>query len=188
MLSKWHCTRTQVKKILTATIPKIYSSQESIFYIDIPANPEIYATKPDYTKQSEYAVLTVLCLSIKHNLDSPKFRSLLKSHDVNSYAIDELCKAYDVNWLELRIKNMTTGHSLPHLSNVEWKLTCDIKSSQTDLNSGELNYNIHLGRFKEKTGERETIAEFVCNVEELQSLINKLKDIERHCAKIAVGK
>lgn len=162
-----------------------HSYTNDTFLADIPANPEIYATKPDYTKQAEYAVLTVLCLSIKHNLDSPKFRSLLESHDTNPYAIEELIKVYDINNLELRIKNMMVGHSLPHLTNIEWKLTCDIKSSQTNFNSGELNYNIHLGRFNEKTGEREIIAEFVCNVEELQSLINKLKDIERHCVKIA---
>lgn len=108
----------------------------------------------------------------------------MESHDINPYAIEELVKAYDINNLELRIKNITVGHSLPHLTNIEWTCDINVKSSQTNLNSGELNYNIHLGRFKEKTGEREMIAEFVCNVEELQSLINKLKDIERHCTKI----
>lgn len=152
---------------------------------DIPTNPEIYATKPDYAKQAEFAVLTVIFLSIKHNFDSAKFRSLLESHNISAMAVDELIKVYETNKTELRIKNLTTGISLPHLTNVEWKLTCDVKSSQTDYGTGELTYNIHLGRYKEKTGEREAIADFVCNVEELQSLIYKLKEIERQYERLS---
>lgn len=155
------------------------------FRLDIPANPEIYATKPDYAKQAEFAVLTVIFLSIKHNFDGTKFRNLLETHNVSPMAVDELIKVYETNKTELRIKNLTTGISLSHLTNVEWKLTCDVKSSQTEYGSGELTYNIHLGRYKEKTGERETIADFVCNVEELQSLIYKLKEIERQYERLS---
>lgn len=100
-------------------------------------------------------------------------------------AVDELIKVYETNKTELRIKNLMTGISLPHLTNVEWKLTCDVKSSQTEYGSGELTYNVHLGRYKDKTGERETIADFVCNVEELQSLIYKLKEIERQYERLS---
>lgn len=100
-------------------------------------------------------------------------------------AVDELIKVYETNKTELRIKNLMTGISLPHLTNVEWKLTCDVKSSQTEYGTGELTYNIHLGRYKDKTGERETIADFVCNVEELQSLIYKLKEIERQYERLS---
>ncbi len=155
------------------------------FLLDIPTNPEIYATKPDHAKQAEFAVLTVIFLSIKHNLDSTKFRNLLETHNVSPMAVDELIKVYETNKTELRIKNLTTGISLPHLTNVEWKLTCDVKSSQTEYGSGELTYNIHLGRYKDKTGERDTIADFVCNVEELQSLIYKLKEIERQYERLS---
>lgn len=100
-------------------------------------------------------------------------------------AVDELIKVYEANKTELRVKNLTTGISLPHMTNLEWKLTCDVKSSQTEYGSGELTYNIHLGRYKDKTGERETIADFVCNVEELQSLIYKLKEIERQYERLS---
>lgn len=153
--------------------------------LDIPANPEIYATKPDHAKQAEFAVLTAIFLSIKHNLDGTRFRNLLESHSISAMAVDELIKVYEANKTELRIKNLSTGISLLHLSNVEWKLTCDVKSSQTEFGSGELTYSIHLGRYKEKTGERQTIADFVCNVEELQSLIYKLKDVERQYERLS---
>ncbi|XP_037040886.1 COMM domain-containing protein 3 [Bradysia coprophila] len=179
------CLNTSINTDLTKKL--ISNAVKMALYSDanIPANPEIYATKPDFAKQAEYAVLTVIFLSIKHNYDSTKFRSLLESHNVSAMAVDELIKVYDTNKTELRVKNLTTGISLPHMTNVEWKLTCDVKSSQTECGSGELTYNIHLGRYKDKTGERETIADFVCNVEELQSLIYKLKEIERQYERLS---
>lgn len=155
---------------------------------DIPANPEIYATNADLAKQAEYAVLTLLFLAIKHDFDNQKLRSLLMKHEVSPVVIEDLINAYDRNKSQLRIKNITTGLSLPHITNVEWKLTCDVKSSHVDGDSGGLLYRINLGRYKEVSGERESITEFVCNVEELQLLINRLKDIERHCEKVVNGK
>jgi len=49
------------------------------------------------------------------------------------------------------------------------------------------NFHINLGNFRPSSGERETIVEFICNAEELQSLINRLKEIERHCHHMAVA-
>lgn len=61
------------------------------------------------------------------------------------------------------------------------RLTCDVKSSQIDATTGTLNFCINFGRYRELSGEREMITEFVCNAEELQYLIGCLKEIERHC-------
>lgn len=156
--------------------------------VDIPANPEIYASKADLTKQAEYAVLTLLLLAIKFDLDDQQLRELLESHKISGSVIEELISVYEKNKSSLRVKNLTTGLSLPHVTDVEWKLTCDVKSSNLDTLSGALNFRINLGRFKEITGERETITEFVCNVEELQLLIGRLKEIERHCEKVGNAK
>lgn len=155
---------------------------------DIPSNPEIYASKPDYTKQAEYSVLTLMFLAIKNDFDNGKLRDLLEQHGVSNVVIEELISVYEKNKTSLRIKNLTTGLSMPHVTNIEWKLTCDVKSSQIDSSTGALNFRINLGRFKELTGERETITEFICNAEELQFLIGRLKEIERHCERIGYGK
>lgn len=154
---------------------------------DIPANPEIYATKADLAKQAEYAVLTLFFLAIKHNLDNQQMRALLEHHGLSPLVIEDLITAYDRNKSQLRIKNITTGLCVPHITNIEWKLTCDVKSSHIDGDSGGLLYRISLGRYKEVSGERESITDFVCNVEELQFLVNRLKDIERHCEKLVGG-
>lgn len=156
-----------------------------LYLIDIPSAPEIYATKPDLTKQAEYSVLTLMFLAVKHNLDNAKLRELLDQHGVSNLATEELISVFEKNQTSLRIQNLTTGLSVPHVTNVEWKLTCDVKSSQIDLATGVLNFRINLGRFKELSGERETITEFVCNIEELQFLIGRLKEIERHCERVS---
>lgn len=156
----------------------------SIPLVDIPSNPEIYATKPIYAKQAEYSILTLMFLAIKYDLDNVKLRELLEQHGVSDVACEELISVYEKNQTSLRIWNLTTGLSRPHVSNVEWKLTCDVKSSQIDSTTGNLNFRINFGRYKELSGERETITEFVCNAEELQYLIGRLKEIERHCERI----
>lgn len=189
MQSKCQYILIQVSKLLIRSVLVQHLLNLFLFFIvDIPANPEIYATKPDYTKQAEYSILTLLFLAIKYDLDNIKLRNLLDNHNVSTAATEVLVNVYEKNKSLLRIKNLTTGLNLPHITNVEWKLTCDVKSSQLDSTSGALNFRINLGRFKEITGERENITEFTCNVEELQFLVARLKQIERHCEKISSGK
>lgn len=127
-------------------------------------------------------------LATKYDLDNGKLRGLLDQHGVSELAAEELISVYEKNQTSLRIKNLTTGLSMAHVTNVEWKLTCDVKSSQLDASTGSVNFRINLGRYKELTGEREAITEFVCNAEELQHLIGRLKEIERHCDRVSVGK
>lgn len=177
---------------ITSLIPPKISPSSfirfSLLLADIPSNPEIYATTPIYTKQAEYSVLTLMFLAIKYDLDNAKLRELLEGHGISDLATEELISVYEKNQTSLRIKNLTTGLSLPHVTNIEWKLTCDVKSSQIDSANGALNFRINLGRYKELSGERETITEFVCNAEELQFLIGRLKEIERHCERVGMAK
>lgn len=184
-------SRVQTGRFLLALSCVFYVlriSENCLFLLDIPANPEIYATNSDHAKQAEYAVLTLLFLAIKHDLDNQKLRALLEKHAVSNVVAEELIGVYDRHKSQLRIKNITTGLNVAHITNVEWKLTCDVKSSHVDGDAGGLLFRVNLGRFKEMSGEREAITEFMCNVEELQFLINRLKDIERHCEKIVNGK
>lgn len=169
----------QVSTIFVCT--RFITYQYMYYSADIPANPEIYATKADFTKQAEYSVLTLLLLAIKFDLDNEELRELLENHKISGPVIEDLVNVYEKNKSSLKVKNLTTGLSLPHVTDVEWKLTCDVKSSNLDSLSGSLNFRINLGRFKEITGERETITEFVCSIEELQLLVGRLKEVERHC-------
>lgn len=135
-------------------------------------------------------MLSLFLLAIKHNLDTDSLKAQLDGHQLVANAVQELVQVYDDNRAALRIKNLTTGHSEPHITNAEWKLTCAVKSSELDGAegaAGQLEYGISLGRFAPKTGERESVADFVCNFEELQALLNRLKDIEKHCKKLTTA-
>lgn len=189
----------------------MHESNQKCTLLDVPGNPEIYASRADHTKQAEYAVLTLFFVALKHDWNAVRLRSILQTPAmaIAPDVIDVLVEAYAANRAQLYVHNLTTGHSLPHLSDVEWKLTCDVRSSQlthkqttfavvgeeattmtssasTTGASGDLNYTISLGRYRSGGGgERESIATFQCNVEELIALVGRLKDAERHCERLA---
>lgn len=150
----------------------------------IPPVPEIYASNSAKAKQSEYAIVTLYSLAIKHNLDVMSLRQLLEDQQLNTAAIEELSKTYEEQRKQLFLRQLQVSHSFPHITDLQWRIVADVKSSTSDHSSKEVGFHINLGRYKQKGGgERETIVEFVCNTEELQLLINKFKEIDRHCAK-----
>lgn len=171
----------EISRKLIASVIKLSLHADA----NVPPNPEIYASNADYAKQSEFAVATLFFLATKYNYDGIKLRQFLEQHSINALIIDDLIKTFDANRSEFLIKLLRTGQAFPHITDVEWKIVCDVKSAMSDCSSGELTFHVNLGNYRDKTGERETIVEFICNTEELQSLINKLKEIERHCSKLS---
>ncbi|XP_065364447.1 COMM domain-containing protein 3 [Calliphora vicina] len=149
----------------------------------IPPVPEIYATNSGKAKQSEYAIVTLYSLAIKHNLDVMAVRQVMEERHLNPAVIEELTRTYEEQRKHLFLRQLQVSHSFPHITDLQWRIVADVKSSTSDHSSKEVGFHINLGRYKQKGGERETIVEFVCNTEELQLLINKLKEIERHCCK-----
>ena len=145
--------------------------------------PEIYAKNSDKAKQSEYAIVTLYSLAIKHSLDVMALRQLMEEQNINAAVIEEITRIYEEQRKALFLRQIQVGHSFPHITDLQWRIVADVKSSTSDHSSEEVGFYINMGRYKQKGGERETIVEFVCNTEELQLLINKLKEIERHCVK-----
>ncbi|XP_055371487.1 uncharacterized protein LOC129605629 [Condylostylus longicornis] len=151
--------------------------------VRVPFNPEIYAVKPDCAKQSEYAIVTLLFLIIRHGLDKNKIKTLLNSHEINNVIIDEIIKVCEINYTKLVARNLKTGSTLLHYSGEsEWKLACDIKHSNESCSN--VDYQLTLYESNEQTGDRRQIIQLVCNTEEMQALVSKLKKIENHCHRI----
>ncbi|SPP88567.1 COMM domain-containing protein 3 [Drosophila guanche] len=148
--------------------------------------PEIYANNAASAKQSEYAVVTLYAVATKHAWDALTLRQQLEALALHSSAVDELTRVYEDNRKDLVLRQLQVGHNFPHITDVQWRIACDVKSSTSDSSTGVAQFCINLGRFKQSSGERITIVEFVCNAEELQSLINRLKEIERHCNQTAI--
>jgi len=156
-----------------------------IFFKAISTIPEIYAQHADKAKQSEFAVVTLFSLATRHCCNAMDLRQILEQHEVDVLAVDEFIRCFEENKKDLVLRQIQVGHSFPHITDVQWRIVCDVKTSSCNSSSGELGFQINLGRYRQDIGERETIVEFLCNTEELQSLINKLKEVERHCEKIA---
>lgn len=170
----------------------------------MPGNPEIYAQSDAraYTKQAEHAALTLFFVALRHGWSADRMRTVLADPAMRMApaAAAELCTTFAQHRDVLRVQAAVcggSGHALPHLSDVEWKLTCAVRSSQLSaelLGSSEsggdddaLQYTISLGRAQANSGagEHEPIATFQCNVEELQALVARLKEAERHCERFA---
>ncbi|KAM8720220.1 hypothetical protein ACLKA7_006288 [Drosophila subpalustris] len=175
---------------LTAAISKtlIANSLKLTLHPDaiIAPVPEIYATNAANAKQSEYAVVTLYAVATKHGWDSATMRQQLEALSLHSSAIEELTRVYEDNRKELVLRQLQLGHNFPHITDVQWRIVCDVKSSTSGSSSGAPHFIINLGQYRQSSGERVTIVEFMCNAEELQSLINRLKDIERHCNQVAI--
>ncbi|EDW51285.1 COMM domain-containing protein 3 [Drosophila sechellia] len=148
--------------------------------------PELYAKNAACAKQSEYAVVTLFALGTKHGWDGLQLRQQLEQLNLDTAAVDELSRVYEDSRKDLILRQLQIGHSFPHITDIQWRIVCDVKSSTSDCSTGAACFHINLGHFRQSSGERVTIVEFVCNAEELQSLINRLKEIERHCQQMAV--
>ncbi|XP_030386488.1 COMM domain-containing protein 3 [Scaptodrosophila lebanonensis] len=172
----------QVTKTLVANALKLTLHPDAI----IAPVPEIYATNAASAKQSEYAVVTLYAVATKHAWDSMTLRQQLEGLSLHSSAVEELTRVYDEHRKDLVLRQLQVGENFPHITDVQWRIACDVMSSTSDNSSGEAHFYINLGSYRQGSGERITIVEFMCNAEELQSLINKLKEIERHCHQVAV--
>ncbi|XP_004523907.1 COMM domain-containing protein 3 [Ceratitis capitata] len=168
------------KKLITNSLKHTLSPESSV-----PSVPDIYAANADKAKLSEYAVVSLLVVATKHCYEATALRTYLEKNEVQPIILEELVTTYENHREELTIRQLQLGSDFPHITDVQWRIMADVRSSTSDCSSGELNFHVNLGRYNESNGARETIVEFVCSTEELQLLINKLKEIERHCEKVA---
>lgn len=140
----------------------------------------IYETdKSAEIKSSEFAVSSVLLLSAKHSIDTVTLQRILEPLGIADRTIEQLVESYDKFGDEIhsRLGRLGNSHDLNELTNVSVE-------AQYHNSSNELIYKVTLQSFDHEIGNRRNIQEFYCNPQELQSLISKLKDIERHCERL----
>lgn len=118
----------------------------------------------------------MLLLSAKHSVDSLTLQEILRFYEIRTKTVEQLVESYDKfgNEIHSRLSKLGNSHDHDELTNISVK-------AQYENMSNELIYKITLQSFDHEIGNRRNIQEFCCNPQELQSLINKLKDIERHC-------
>ncbi|CAO1392327.1 unnamed protein product [Diamesa hyperborea] len=143
----------------------------------LPERQEIYGSAVGLeAKQADYAVCVVLVIASKFQLDFDTFRTNLESYKINEETINQLTAAYERVKSGLTTKLSNYGSSGGLLTNISWEL---------QHNSSGIIYKLNLEEFNHSTREPKSIIEMYVNTDELQSFINTLKDIERHCEKIS---
>lgn len=143
----------------------------------LPSRAEVYeSTTGVEAKQADFAVCSILLLASQHSLDD--IRPILEFHKINNQTTEQITECYEKFKTEIAVKLAKQGnsHNIQHVTSV----AVEIQTS-----SDELQYRINLQTFDPVTGQSKAIQEMFCNQEELQSLINKLKDVERHCERIS---
>lgn len=156
---------------------KFAVSLSSNFFAALPSRPEIYnSDASSQVRHADFAVCAVLVLGAQHSTDSVELRQLLDHHKINNQTLEQLFETYEKSKDEITLKLAKIGnsHGIPDLTNV----TVEV---QQELSTNELIYRVNFHSFNHAEGKSRVIQEVFCNHEELQSLINKFKDIERHC-------
>ena len=86
-----------------------------------------------------------------------------------------------------KFKDDLTNKMMKHGSShkIETLTDIDYEIQQQFIPNGDILFKLTLKSFDHEKGENKIIDEIYCNQEELQLLISKLKDIERHCERIS---
>ncbi|GAB0099519.1 COMM domain-containing protein 3 [Sergentomyia squamirostris] len=135
----------------------------------------------------EYALISLIVVAAKNDVSSNQLKIFLTDLHVRETICNKIVREYEISGEEVKIKLATYGHDEPFMSDVNWKMSCNVQSDSINTH-GDLLYKISLEDVNGRTGEAKSITDFTCNIEELQSLITKLKDIERDCDRVASGK
>lgn len=113
-------------------------------------------------------------------------RNYLQQKKFKEDLIDELVIMYKLHKDEFKQKAGTFAPAyLSYVNDVSWALHCNVGSSSLSKD-GEISYKIQLtGDSSGFVERKDVVSEFTCSTEELQSLINRLKEVERSCRRVA---
>lgn len=131
-------------------------------------------------KQADAGICAVIIAAAQHSIDSLKLKDALDSYKISSKTTSQLIESYEKFKDELKIRLMRYDNSsFPNLVDVDYEI-----QHQT-IPSGDTVFKLSLKGFDHENNKETIIEELTCDQEELQLLISKLKDIERHCERIS---
>ncbi|XP_025192957.1 COMM domain-containing protein 3 [Melanaphis sacchari] len=139
-------------------------------------------SKQDIAKEAYASLVTLFTIANRHCLDGKSLNQNLQTLVLaNTDRLSEIIKTYESIRPHLIEVSKITTTSLANVVDVECRLDYCVQSSVFD-DVSEFLYKVRL-----KTIDNGTIKyiDFVCNTQELQELVFKLKDAVRHLEKIA---
>jgi hypothetical protein len=149
----------------------------------LPARSDIYENDVKLkVKKAEYGISCTLVCAAKSGIDSLQLKEVLSHYKVNKKTTSQLVESYEKFKDELTNKMMKHGssHKIETLTDIDYEI-----QQQHIPGNGDVLFKLTLKSFDHEKGENKIIDVIYCNQEELQLLIAKLKDIERHCERIS---
>ncbi|KAG3257589.1 COMM domain-containing protein 3 isoform X2 [Ictidomys tridecemlineatus] len=129
--------------------------------------------------QADEAVLaaTYILEAGKHRADKSTLSTYLEDCKFDRERIELFCTEYQNNKNSLEILLGSIGRSLPHITDVSWRLEYQIKTSQLH----KMYKPAYLVTLNVENTDSQSYPEisFSCSMEQLQDLVGKLKDASK---------
>ncbi|KAH3757748.1 HCaRG family protein [Pelomyxa schiedti] len=140
---------------------------------------------PIIVKQGHSVLVSIVLEAAKENLDVSALKGLLEDQAMKPANVEYVCSRYEERVMQIR--GTLLSHStfnFPHIVALDWRLDFYIKSNSIERAPCPV-YFIRLTTLE--TGGKTGFIEFTCSWEELQDLLNKLKDATKQVERSAAA-
>ncbi|XP_037693755.1 COMM domain-containing protein 3 isoform X1 [Choloepus didactylus] len=137
-------------------------------------HPDLKHIDPVILKHCHAAAATCILEAGKQRADKSTLSSYLEDCKFDRERIELFCTEYQNNKNSLEILLGSIGRSLPHITDVSWRLEYQIKTNQLHKMHRPA-YLVTLNTENSDSGSQPEIS-FSCTMEQLQDLVGKLKD------------
>jgi len=145
-------------------------------------------TDPINVKHCYSSLVSFILESAKINADPLILKGVLEQENVDSQRIEFIVNLYSNTKEAIRILLSTTNFHYPHITGIDWRLDYFIKSNSMEKVNNPV-YMISLETKKSKQlgtdGNDTENVEFTCTLEQLQDLLNRLRDAAKQVERSA---
>ncbi|KAM9230516.1 COMM domain-containing protein 3 [Dugong dugon] len=160
--------------LLRAAFQSLLDAQADEAVLD---HPDLKHIDPVVLKHCHAAAATCILEAGKQRADKSTLSTCLEDCKFDRERIELFCTEYQNNKNSLEILLGSIGRSLPHITDVSWRLEYQIKSNQLHKMYRPA-YLVTLNVENTDSGSHPGIS-FSCNMEQLQDLVGKLKDASK---------
>ncbi|XP_042541865.1 COMM domain-containing protein 3 [Dipodomys spectabilis] len=160
--------------LLRAAFQSLLDAQADGAVLD---HPDLKHIDPVVLKYCHAAAATYILEAGKHRADNSTLSTYLEDCKFDRERIELFCTEYQNNKNSLEILLGSIGRSLPHITDVSWRLEYQIKTNQLHKMYRPA-YLVTLNIENPDSGSYPDIS-FSCNMEQLQDLVGRLKDASK---------
>ncbi|XP_047376741.1 COMM domain-containing protein 3 isoform X1 [Sciurus carolinensis] len=160
--------------LLRAAFQSLLDAQADEAVLD---HPDLKHIDPVVLKHCHAAAATYILEAGKHRADKSTLSTYLEDCKFDRERIELFCTEYQNNKNSLEILLGSIGRSLPHITDVSWRLEYQIKTSQLH----KMYKPAYLVTLNVENTDSRSYPEisFSCSMEQLQDLVGKLKDASK---------